>query len=216
MLLLPTTQVQPRSKYRTETVKTNSRMTEQSFIQAIKNSETESFRQLVLHYQDMIVNTCYGFVKNHTDAEDVAQEVFIEVYRSVNKFREDSKLSTWLYRIAVNKSIDFLRKKKRKSWLGSIQGMFGTEDKILVIEDKHQPTPYEHTLRNERRAVLQAAIDELSENQRIAFTLHKYEGLSYKEVADVMELSLSSIESLMHRAKRNLKKLLKEYYSKNM
>ena len=133
-------------------------MTKLSFIQSIKNNEPESFRKLVLNYQDMIVNTCYGFVKNHTDAEDVAQEVFIEVYRSVNKFREDAKLSTWLYRIAVNKSIDFLRKKKRKSWLGSIQTMFGSEEKVMVVKDKHQSNPQQVLEQNERKVVLQNAI----------------------------------------------------------
>lgn len=191
-------------------------MTELSFIKSIKNNEPESFRKLVLNYQDMIVNTCYGFVKNHTDAEDVAQEVFIEVYRSIKNFREDAKLSTWLYRIAVNKSIDFLRKKKRKSWLGSIQGMFGGEEKVMVIEDKHQPNPQQALEQNERKVVLQNAIEQLAENQKTAFVLHKYEGLSYKEVAGIMDLSLSSVESLMHRAKKNLKKLLYNYYQETM
>ena len=191
-------------------------MAELAFIQSIKNNEPESFRKLVLNYQDMIVNTCYGFVKNHTDAEDVAQEVFIEVYRSINKFREDAKLSTWLYRIAVNKSIDFLRKKKRKSWLGSIQSVFGSEEKAMVVEDKYRPNPQQTLEQNERKVVLQNAIEKLAENQKTAFILHKYEGLSYKEIAKVMDVSLSSVESLMHRAKKNLKKLLYSYYQETM
>ena len=191
-------------------------MTEIAFIQSIKNNEPESFRKLVLSYQDMIINTCYGFVKNHTDAEDVAQEVFIEVYRSISKFREDAKLSTWLYRIAVNKSIDFLRKQKRKIWLGSIQSVFGSEAKAMVVEDKHQPNPQQILEQNERKIVLQHAIDKLAENQKTVFILHKYEGLSYKEIAKIMDLSLSSVESLMHRAKKNLKKLLYDYYQETM
>ena len=191
-------------------------MAELAFIQSIKNNEPESFRKLVLNYQDMIVNTCYGFVKNHTDAEDVAQEVFIEVYRSINKFREDAKLSTWLYRIAVNKSIDFLRKKKRKSWLGSIQSVFGSEEKAMVVEDKYRPNPQQTLEQNERKVVLQNAIEKLAENQKTAFILHKYEGLSYKEIAKIMDVSLSSVESLMHRAKKNLKKLLYSYYQETM
>lgn len=191
-------------------------MTEIAFIQSIKNNEPESFRKLVLSHQDMIINTCYGFVKNHTDAEDVAQEVFIEVYRSISKFREDAKLSTWLYRIAVNKSIDFLRKQKRKIWLGSIQSVFGSEAKAMVVEDKHQPNPQQILEQNERKIVLQHAIDKLAENQKTAFILHKYEGLSYKEIAKIMDLSLSSVESLMHRAKKNLKKLLYDYYQETM
>jgi RNA polymerase sigma-70 factor (ECF subfamily) len=191
-------------------------MTELAFIKSIKNNEPESFRKLVLNYQGMIINTCYGFVKNHTDAEDIAQEVFIEVYRSINKFREDAKLTTWLYRISVNKSIDFLRKQKRKSWIGSIQTMFGGEEKAMVVEAKHQPNPQQVLEQGERKIVLQNAIDKLAENQKTAFVLHKYEGLSYKEIAKIMDLSLSSVESLMHRAKKNLKKLLYDYYQETM
>ncbi len=188
-------------------------MNEATFITAIQNNEPQAFRTLVNQHQDMIVNTCYGFVHNRADAEDVAQEVFIEVYRSIGKFRADAKLSTWLYRIAVNKSIDFLRKKKRKSWIGSIQGMFESEDKAHAIADRHQPTPQKALEQTERKEILQAAIDKLPDNQRIAFTLHKYEDLSYKEVAKVMNTSLSSVESLMHRAKKNLKKKLYDYYT---
>lgn len=191
-------------------------MNETTFITAIQNNEPEAFRTLVTNHQDMIVNTCYGFVKNLADAEDVAQEVFIEVYRSIHKFRADAKLSTWLYRIAVNKSIDFLRKKKRKSWLGSIQGMFESEDKVNAIADKRQPNPQKALEQSERREILQSAIDKLTENQRIAFTLHKFEGLSYKEIAAIMGLSISAVESLMHRGKKNLKKLLYDYYYKTM
>jgi len=190
-------------------------MNEATFITAIQNNEPKAYRTLVLKHQDMIVNTCYGFVKNLADAEDVAQEVFIEVYRSIHKFRADAKLTTWLYRIAVNKSIDFLRKKKRKSWMGSIQTMFESEDKAKAIADVKSPTPQVLMEQNERRETLQAAIDKLPKNQRIAFTLHKYEGLSYKEMAAIMETSLSSVESLMHRAKKNLKKILYNYYKSN-
>lgn len=188
-------------------------MNETTFITAIQNNEPAAFRTLVINHQDMIVNTCYGFVKNLADAEDVAQEVFIEVHRSIHKFRAEAKLSTWLYRIAVNKSIDFLRKKKRKSWQGSIQGMFESEDKVKAIADQNHPTPQVALEQLERREILQNAIDQLPKNQRVAFTLHKYEGLSYKEMAKVMEVSLSAVESLMHRAKKNLKKLLFDYYT---
>ena len=191
-------------------------MNDLSFVTAVKNNEPEAFRKLVLAHQDMVVNTCFGMVQNLADAEDVAQEVFIEVYRSIHKFREDSKLSTWLYRIAVNKSIDFLRKKKRKSWIGSIQGMFGSEEKVLEIEDRRQKTPQEYLENEERKEVLQQAIDTLPQNQKTAFTLNKYENLSYKEIAAVMEVSLSSVESLMHRAKKNLKKRLQDYYTREM
>lgn len=191
-------------------------MNDISFLTAIKNNEPEAYRKLVLNYQDMVINTCFGFVQNKEDAEDVGQEVFIEVYRSIHRFRADAKLSTWLYRIAVNKSIDFLRKKKRKSWIGSIQGMFASEDKFHAIADRFMASAQILLEREEQKNVLLNTIAQLPKNQRIAFTLHKYEDLSYKEIAAVMETSLSSVEALMHRAKKNLKKRLIHYYQQTM
>jgi RNA polymerase sigma-70 factor (ECF subfamily) len=191
-------------------------MNDLAFITAIKNNEPEAFRDLVLNHQDMVINTCFGMLNNLADAEDVAQEVFMEVHRSIHKFRADAKLSTWLYRIAVNKSIDLIRKNKRKSWVSSIQSMFGGVEKEVDFEDKYQASAQDQLENEERRVILQNAIQTLPDNQRIAFTLHKFEELSYKEIANVMEVSLSSVESLMHRAKRNLKKRLSKYYHAEM
>ena len=160
----------------------------------------------------MVFNTALGIVQNAEDAEDVAQEVFIQVYESIHSFKGEAKFSTWLYRITITKSMDHLRKKKRKKRFAFIQSLFGMNNEVL-----HDPPDFNHpgiTLDNkEKAAILFKAIDRLPETQKIAFTLHKIEGLSYQEVSQIMNSTLSSVESLLHRAKNNLKKHLTDYYS---
>jgi len=177
----------------------------------LKNADEQVYRQLVLQYQDKIFNTCISLVKNAEDADDLSQEVFIEIFRSIHKFREDSLLSTWIYRIAVNKSLEHLRRMKRKKRAG-ILTWFNKKDQDM----NQKATDFNHPgvqLENEEQSrILFRAVEKLPESQKIAFTLHKLEGLSYGQIAAVMQKTLSSIESLMHRAKKNLRKELYDYY----
>ncbi len=189
---------------------------EQTLINALKAGKSTAFKQVIAQYQDHIVNTCFGFVNNSEDAEDLAQEVFIEVYRSIDNFRGGSKLSTWLYRIAVTKSLDFLRKKKAQKRIQFVKSFFGMDDEELQIADHKVVHPHLRLEQQERLNTLHKAIDLLADNQRIAFTLNKFEDLSYKEIADVMDVSLASVESLIHRAKKNLKKRLRTYYYQSL
>ena len=159
----------------------------------------------------MVYNTVLGIVQNEGDAEDLTQDVFVQVYQSVGSFKGDSKFSTWLYRIAVTKSLDHERKKKRKKRFAFVRSLFGEENEAII----HPPDfnhPGVQLDRKEDARALFAAIRELPENQRVAFTLHKVEGLSYQEVSEVMETTVSSVESLMHRAKTNLRKELEKYF----
>lgn len=177
----------------------------------LKNADEQVFRQLVLQYQDKIFNTCISLVKNAEDADDLTQEVFIEIFRSIHKFREDSLLSTWIYRIAVNKSLEHLRRMKRKRRAG-ILTWFNKENREVsndAVDFNHPGVQVEN---EEQSRILFRAVEKLPESQKIAFTLHKLEGLSYEQIAAVMQKTLSSVESLMHRAKSNLKKELYEYY----
>jgi len=151
-------------------------------------------------------------VSSYADAEDLAQEVFMEVFQSLSGFRSESKLSTWLYRIAVNKSLNFVKKQKRNGLLQSIEGFFsgvkGSTSSNLEVEDESNASPEETVINKEKRKILKSAINSLPQNQRIAFILSKYQDLSYKEIAEVMDISLSSVESLLFRAKANLQKKL--------
>ena len=146
-------------------------------------------------------------VHSTEDAEDLAQEVFIEVYLKFSQFREESTLKTWIYRIAVNKCLEYLRKKNAQKRKGA---------HLDLVDNLISPVGFDHPgVRMENRElarILFSAIAKLPENQRIAFTLHKVERLSHEEISAILEKSIASVESLIHRAKQNLKVSLKSYY----
>jgi RNA polymerase sigma-70 factor (ECF subfamily) len=170
------------------------------------------FRSLVDLHQEKVRNTCYRYVQNREDADDLAQEVFIQVYESLRHFREEAELATWIYRIAVNKSLDFLRRQKRKkrfAWLVSLgdaeerdsRGLSAAGDPHSELEDA------------ELKQILHAALGKLPENQQTAIILSKYQLLSNREIALIMDVTVSSVESLLHRAKANLQKVLSGYFT---
>ena len=176
-------------------------------------SKEESFRALVAGHQEMVINTCYRFVFNREDAEDLAQDVFIEVFRSLEQFREEAKLSTWIYRIAVTKSLDHLRRQKRKKRFSSLKRIIGIDDPIAEIADSNGDNPAEALVGSEQAVILQYALNTLPDSQKTAFLLSKQEGFSNQEIADILKTSVSAVESLVHRAKKNLHDKLYAYYA---
>jgi len=184
-------------------------LTESALIQGLKAGDESAFKELVDIHKDRVYNTALGIVQNAQDAEDVAQEVFIQVFRSIHSFKGDAKLSTWLYRIATTRSLDLLRSKKSKKRFGIIQRLFGEggEPEFEIPDFNHPGVALEQ---KENAARLFKAISQLPENQKIAFTLHKLEDLSYQEVSEVMQNTVPAVESLMHRAKLNLRKILEK------
>ncbi len=191
-------------------------MQDKNLLENLRNGDASAFRNLVDSYQEKVRNTCYRFVRNVEDADDVAQEVFIQVYESLAHFREDAELSTWIYRIAVNKSLDFIRKRKRKKRFTQLTSLFGFNEENEEIVLSNNSNPGQDMEEKERKQILDSAINQLPENQKTVITLSKYEGFSNKEIAAIMELSLSSVEALMHRAKKNLHKLLYNYFEKKL
>jgi len=179
--------------------------------EAITSTE-RSFSELVAEHQEMVVNTCYRFVFNREDAEDLAQEVFIEVYRSLDKFRKESKLSTWIYRIAVTKSLDHLRRMKRKKRFSSLKRVIGIDDPAESIPAAANDNPADVLGDKERLEVLQNALDGLPDNQKTAFLLSKQDGYSNQEIADILQTTIPAVESLIHRAKKNLQSRLERHY----
>lgn len=186
-------------------------MEEPEIIIALKQGRAEAYRLLVHSFSGKIYNLVFSVLQHAQDAEDVTQEVFTTVYLSIDQFKGESRLSTWMYRIAVNKCQEHIRKRSRKKRFAWLTG----------LDDAEQmgSAPFMHPgieLENrERAAILMKAIATLPENQRIAFTMHKLEGISYEEIAQVMAVSLSSVESLIFRARRSLRERLKDYYDKN-
>jgi RNA polymerase sigma-70 factor (ECF subfamily) len=186
---------------------------EEIFILELKSGKQSAYSQLIDDYEQKVYATCISFVPNKEDAEDIAQEVFLEVFNSINKFKGNSKLSTWIYRIATNKCLEFIRKKNTKKRFAFMQSIMGNE---IPMDKTSYFTEFNHpgiVLENkERNETLFHAINQLPEIQKVVFTLHKIDGKSYKEISDIIKKSVSSVESLMFRAKKNLQKLLENFY----
>jgi RNA polymerase sigma-70 factor (ECF subfamily) len=187
-------------------------LNEIELISRLKSGDAIAFRELVETRQSLVFNTVIGFLQNTEDAEDVTQDIFVKIFESITQFKGESALSTWVYRVAVTTALEFLRRKKRKKRFGFLSPILGENNELtLELPDFHHPGV---TLDNrEKSAILFKAIKQLPENQQTAFILNKVEGLSYQEVAEVMKTSLSAVESLLHRAKTNLKDLLKNFYN---
>lgn len=192
-------------------------MTNQTdFIDRLKGGNESAFSELLDEFQQKVFHTCLSFVPNKEDAEDIAQEVFLEVYRSIDKFQGNSKLSTWIYKISTNKCLEFIRKKSAKKRFAFLQSISGND---IPIDKTNYFTEFNHpgiVLENkERTETIYVAINSLPESQRVIFTLAKLDGKSYQEIVEITGKSLSSVESIMFRAKKNLQKKLENFYKKD-
>ncbi len=181
-------------------------------IEALKSQDSKEFELFVTQYEKSIFNMAIYLLQNKQEAEDATQEIFMSIYQSIVFFKGDSLLSTWVYRITINKCREIIRHKGRKKRFGIHKEMNDTTTFQLPSENKN---PEEILASNERIQTLMSAINALPETQKIAYTLHNMEDFSYKEIAEMMQLSLSAIESLIFRAKQNLKKTLLSYYQNN-
>jgi RNA polymerase sigma factor (sigma-70 family) len=187
-------------------------LNEQELIQELRQGQEPAFRWLVEHYRNRVFHTVLNILQDSNEAEDAAQETFIQVFESVGTFKEESSLSTWIYRIAVHKALDKIRRKKTRQKLQKLLPWWMPEEK------KSTETPFHHpgilAESKEKAAVLFKAIDSLPEKQRLAFTLIKVQGMNYEEACGIMEQNIKAVESLISRAKLNLQKQLEEYYRK--
>ena len=159
-------------------------------------------------------HVCLSFLPSKDDAEDLVQEVFIEVFRSIHSFRGESALSTWMHRIAVSKALEVLRYRKRQKREAFFKGLLGLD--TIKEETKEWNHPGILMEDQERGRILYAAIDKLPDNQKIAFSLRQIQGMSQKETAEVMGVSEKAVESYQIRAKQNLRSALGAYYQQNM
>lgn len=191
-------------------------MTDQNkLVERLKKGNESAFSELLDEFQQKVFHTCLSFVPNKEDAEDVAQEVFLEVYRSVHKFKGNSKLSTWIYKITTNKCLEFIRKKSAKKRFAFMQSITGNE---VPLDKTNFFTEFNHPgilLENkEKTETIYRAINSLPDSQRVVFTLAKLDGKSYQEIVEITGKSLSSVESIMFRAKKGLQKKVENFYKK--
>ena len=187
---------------------------QKSGVSTIRPTSNESeFRRVVSDHQERVYSTCYRFLRSREDAQDVSQDVFIQVYKSLDDFRGEAQLSTWIYRIAVTKSLDLIRKQNRKRRLGSVKAMLriGSDEGEVDVPDS--TTPETEFMDADRNRILARAVAKLPENQRVAITLSNYEDYSNREIADILNTSVSAIEGLLHRGRKNLKKHLTGHFT---
>ncbi len=180
-------------------------MTEEVIINKILQGDRNYFALLVDKYKDMVFRTCMGYLHNKENAEDVAQEVFISLFDSLHTFRKESKISTWLYRVSANKSMNYIRDNKKRQ-------------NHVELSPTHISNHIEETQTEDMEgmiAIVQTAIDNLPDKQKKAFVLHKYNDLPYKQIAVIMDISLSAVESLIFRAKRNIEKEAQFHFKKH-
>lgn len=186
-------------------------MTDEMLLKGLREQNATALRDFVAQYQQRVYNTAISFVKDSADAEELAQDVFITVWNSIDSFRGDASLSTWVYRITVTKSLDLIKARSRKKRFGFMFSLSGenTEVASKTVNWIHPGVIEEN---KEKAGYLFRAIDSLPENQRVAFTLSKVEQLSQREIADIMKLNEGAVESLLQRAKQNLRRSLEGIY----
>lgn len=185
---------------------------ERALLVRLQQQDREAFHQVVEEQADRIFRTCLSLVPNREEAEDLAQETFVEAWKALPHFRGESALTTWLYRIAVNQCIEHQRRagrKKRKGILIRIGVDKNTPDLPAPVTFDHPGYAMEQ---QERAKALHSALAKLPQAQRIAITLQHFEELSYREIAEVMKTSESAVDSLISRAKAGLRKHLQDFY----
>ena len=182
---------------------------------ALKQGDDSAFTELVHRHQSRVITLIYRFVSNEAEAEDLAQEVFLRVYRTRERYQPKARFSTWLYRIAANISLNALRSRSRRRAINvpltydSDETQEGQTSEH--VEDHRLPAPAARMEHAEVRDQIRTAVDQLPESQKVAVVLNKYESMSYEDIAAVMGCSTMAVKSLLARARSNLRDRL-EYY----
>jgi len=188
-----------------------------ALMMALKQGDDEAFAELVRRHEPRIVTLIYRFVGNEAEAEDLAQEVFLRIYRTRHRYQPKARFSTWLYRIAANISLNALRSRSRRRNI-SVPLSFDSEETqegktSEHVEDHRCAAPGARMEDCELRGQVREAVDQLPESQKVSVILNKYEGMSYDDIASVMGCSTMAVKSLLARARGNLRERL-EYYIK--
>lgn len=180
-------------------------MDEKKLVELFKKGDRSAFNELVLKYQNTVMNIAFGMLSVREDAEDAAQEVFLKIYKNISAFNENSTLSTWIYRITVNTCNDILRKRIKGKTV-SIYPDNDDDSEIVIPDTSH--TPEEAAQASEIRRQLLDAIAGLKEEYRTVITLFDLEGMSYDEISKIVNIPVGTVKSRLSRARGQLRKNL--------
>jgi RNA polymerase sigma-70 factor (ECF subfamily) len=184
---------------------------ESTLVRQAQDGDLTSYDELVRRYQERVYATIYHMTANHEDAGDLAQETFIKGYQALHSFKGDSSFYTWLYRIAVNKTINFLKQRRHRSQLSLNDLDFNTEkdpDLVALISEK---TPRRDVNLSELQEKLTDAMMKLSEVHRLVVTLHDIQGLPHEEIASIMDCNVGTVRSRLFYARQQLQAYLSDY-----
>lgn len=181
---------------------------EKYLLEKSKNGDVEAFEYLVNKYQKKVFNIALRMMGNYDDAGELAQEAFIKIFKSIKSFKEESTLSTWIYRIATNVCLDEMRKRKKR-WILSLDEEIQAEDGEIQrqVED-HAPTPDIIAEINDTKSVINKAIEKLPEDYRTVIVLRDLQGFSYEEIAKIIDKPDGTVKSRINRARKELKEIL--------
>jgi RNA polymerase sigma-70 factor, ECF subfamily len=184
---------------------------ERVLVRRAKLGDLPAFDELVCRYQERVYATIYHMTANHEDAHDLAQESFIKAYQALKTFKGDSSFFTWVYRIAINKTINFLKQRKNKTHISLNDLDFNAEhdpDLMALISEK---TPRRDVNLAELQEKLNAAMQKLSDVHRLVVTLHDVHGLSHEEISKIMDCNTGTVRSRLFYARQQLQAYLSDY-----
>jgi RNA polymerase sigma-70 factor, ECF subfamily len=178
----------------------------------VKRGDARAFEELVEKYKQPVINIIYRILRDLAEAEDLAQNVFVQVFKSADRYKATAKFSTWLFTIARNLTLNEIRRRSRHPAESLEASQTEYEDQpVRQFEDVKTFSPTDNVLHGELEQKLQGALNELPENQRTAILLCRQEELSYEDISEVLGCSLSATKSLIHRGRETLKEKLKPY-----
>jgi len=185
-----------------------SRAADRKIVEAIRSGDTGAYRELVERYQGRVFAMVCGMVRDREEARDITQETFVKAYRNLDRFRLDSSFYTWLYRIAMNGAIDYLRRQKVRRH-SEFNDEVGKKDGTGMVDSTHRKMdPGKDLERKRLRKKIFEALDQLSEDHRQILVLREIEGLSYEEIAETMEIPEGTVMSRLFYARRKMQSLL--------
>ncbi len=181
-------------------------MSIKKLVEKASRGDLRSFEELVVLYQDRVFSHCFRLTANSDDAQDLAQEVFIQAFRAIKTFRHEADLGTWLHRITVNSWINWQRRNK-KLLIFSLDDPVNTPDGEVIRElAASEASPLEAVEQQELSAAVRTALDRLAPEYRTVLVLREMEGYSYEEIAQILDCSLGTVKSRISRGRRDIKK----------
>lgn len=187
-------------------------MQDRNLIDRILRNDHAAFELLIEKYKGLVYNTCFRILRNRPDSEDLSQDVFMEIFRSIEHLENAEDMSGWIYRISYCKCISHLRKKNPAKASASNDPAETVKDIDQQGRHTNRETPQKALEEKEASVLLFEKIDQLPDKQKQAILLHKFEGYSHKEICEKLGLSQASVESLIYRAKVSLRKSLVSYF----